>query len=83
LTPPLLRRTLASTMPAGFDAEGKKLLRGLPREAEPFTRDFQANENFYLSPAYRCAGLDRQIDALGDVFYALTPRSQNRGRTGK
>jgi hypothetical protein len=35
-------------MPAGFDAEGKELVRSLPREAEPFTRDFRANEKFYL-----------------------------------
>jgi hypothetical protein len=24
-------------------------------------------------PNYRCDGLDRQIDALGDVLYSLTP----------
>ena len=63
---------------SGF-AMGKVLLRGLPREAKPFTR---ANEKFYLSPACRCDGLprdgvlrslDRQIDVLGDVLYGFTP----------
>jgi hypothetical protein len=39
-------------MPAGF-ATGKALVRSLPREAEPFTRDFRANEKFYRSPAYQ------------------------------
>jgi len=53
LTLPLLRRTLKSTMPAGFDAtfaKGKELVA-----------DFRANEKFYLSPACRCNGL---CDAL-------------------
>ncbi len=35
--------------------------------------DFRANEKFYLSPACRCDGLDRQIDALVYDLYALTP----------
>jgi hypothetical protein len=39
-------------MPAGF-AAGKALLCSLSREAKPFTRDFRANEKFYLSPAYQ------------------------------
>ena len=35
--------------------------------------DFRANEKFYLSPAYRRNGLDRQIDAPVYDLYALTP----------
>ena len=33
-----------------------KLRCTLPHEAEPFTRDFRANEKFHLSPACRCNG---------------------------
>jgi hypothetical protein len=44
-------------MPAGFrlhqiSARQVDAVRRLPREAEPFTRDFRANEKFHLSPAY-------------------------------
>jgi hypothetical protein len=51
-------------MSSGFDAafaNGKELVA-----------DFRANEKFHLSPAYRCAGLDCQIDALVYDLYALT-----------
>jgi hypothetical protein len=51
----------------------------LPREAELFTRDCRANEKFHLSPACRCDGLDRQIDALGDVLYLPAPRLRLAG----
>jgi hypothetical protein len=34
---------------------------------------FRANEKFYLPPACRRNGLDRQIDALVYDLYALTP----------
>jgi hypothetical protein len=44
LTPPPLRRTLASTVPAGFDAAFAKV--------KALVADFRANEKFYLSPAY-------------------------------
>jgi hypothetical protein len=74
---PSLRRTLEGTMPAGFDAvrcvRVKNFLRRPAREAEPFTRDFRANEKFHLSPAYRCDGLDRQINALVYDVYGFTP----------
>jgi hypothetical protein len=33
------------------ESEGKALLRGLPREAKPFTRDLRTNKKFHLSPA--------------------------------
>ena len=59
-----LRRTLAPTMSSGFDAAYTKV-NGLA--------DFRANEKFHLSPANRCDGLDRQIDALVYDLYALTP----------
>jgi hypothetical protein len=49
-------------MPDGFESEGKALVA-----------DFRANEKFHLSPADRCDGLDRQIDALVYDLYALTP----------
>jgi len=52
-------------MPAGFDAEGKKLLRGLPREAEPFTRDFRANEKFHLSPISQHGNVAEIIGKFG------------------
>ncbi len=35
--------------------------------------DFRAHEEFRMSPACRCRGLDRQIDALAYDLYALTP----------
>jgi len=56
------RRTL-EVMLAGFDAayaKGKELVA-----------DFRANEKFNLPPAYHCAALDRQIDALVDDHDAL------------
>jgi hypothetical protein len=67
LTPPQLRRTLALTMTAGFDA--------IFARVNELVADFRVSEKFYLSPACtnRCDGLDRQIDALVYDFYALTP----------
>ena len=44
LTPPPLRRTLATTMPAGFDATFATVKK--------IVVDFRANEKFYLSPAF-------------------------------
>jgi hypothetical protein len=40
-----LRRTLAPTMPAGFD--------GAFRRVKEPVADFRANEKFYLSPQYQ------------------------------
>jgi hypothetical protein len=45
LTPPPLRCTLDSTMPAGFDAAFAKV--------KELVADFRANEKFHLSPACR------------------------------
>jgi hypothetical protein len=44
LTPINLRRTIASTMPAGFDTAFARV--------KALVADFRANEKFYLSPAY-------------------------------
>jgi hypothetical protein len=52
-------------MPARFDAGFAKV--------KELVADFRANEKFCLSPAYRCDGLDRQIDALVYDLHALTP----------
>lgn len=65
LTSAPLRRTLAPTMPAGFDATFARV--------KELVADFRANEKFHLSPVYCCDGLDRQIDALVYDLYALTP----------
>ena len=59
------RRTLALTMPAGFDTAFARV--------KQLVADFRANEKYHLYRAYRCDGLDRQIDALVYDFYALTP----------
>ena len=40
---------------------------------QQYAADFRANEKFHLSLAYRCDGLDRQMDALVYDLYALTP----------
>jgi hypothetical protein len=45
LTPPYFRRTLASTMPTGFDSAFARI-----RE---LVADFRANEKFYLSQEYQ------------------------------
>jgi Alw26I/Eco31I/Esp3I family type II restriction m6 adenine DNA methyltransferase len=45
LTPPPFRRTLVSTMPAGFDAAFAKV--------KQLVADFRANEKFYLSADYQ------------------------------
>jgi hypothetical protein len=45
LTPPPLRRTLAPTMPAGFDTAFARV--------KALVADFRANEKFSLSPAYQ------------------------------
>jgi hypothetical protein len=71
LTPPPLRRTLASTMPAGFDATFARV--------KELVADFRANEKFHLSPTCRCAGLDRQIDALVCDLYLPAPRLRQAG----
>jgi hypothetical protein len=63
MTPPHFRRTLAR-MAATFEEAFAR--------AKQLVASFRANEKFYLSPAYRCDGLDRQIDALGDVLCGLT-----------
>jgi hypothetical protein len=41
--------------------------------ATQLVADFRANEKFHPSPAYRCDGLDRQIDALVHDLCGLTP----------
>jgi type I restriction-modification system DNA methylase subunit len=45
LTPPPLQRTLAPTMPSGFDTAFRKV--------QELVADFRANEKFYLSPQYQ------------------------------
>ena len=65
LTRTPFRRTIASTMPSGFDTAFARV--------KALVADFRANEKFYLSSACCCDGLDRQTNALVHVLYALTP----------
>jgi len=51
-------------MPDGFDPAFEK--------GKELVADFRANEKFQLSPACRCDGLDRQIDALVYDLYGLS-----------
>jgi hypothetical protein len=65
-------KTFLCSLPRGdYD-----LLRGFPREAEPFTRDFRANEKFHLSPACRVRVMDflRRLPREAESFLRGLPR---------
>jgi hypothetical protein len=64
LTPPPHRRTLAS-VPITFEAAFARV-----KQLVADVRGNEKSQHFYTN---WCNGLERQIDALGDVLYALTP----------
>jgi hypothetical protein len=60
-------------MPSTFEAASGRV--------KQLVADFRANEKFFLSPACRCDGPDRQIDALADVLYPPAPGLRQAGAT--